>query len=366
MKKNLPQLGTTIMALFALALIPGCKPGIKAKEGDTVIVIKQREGEMLAKVGKRVITLEEAKEDFLSRQGTFKGAPNLNTSKAQNDYIDNQVIQEAMFQEAIAKGYFERPDVVRDVRKIVVQRLVRDELEKSQTNYVPTEEQIKEHYNKNLNLYNRDEAIKVAYVRIPFGEKKEAAKTLATAIQKDALTIQNGNTREFSRLAMKFAPKINPADKISIETNETDYLEKPAFEGKFGSGVFDSVKGLEVIGKVAPLVTTNDAYVVLMKTGYRKQLSETLDNKDTQEKISKRLAYEHRGEAHKVMVERLKKDYGIEVNRDLLPELSKGVEPPEQVAKAAANVFNEAKAALNNEGTPPAAQGAQKGDGKNH
>lgn len=319
-----------VLGLAFLLLIAGCnKSGGK---GDIVITFKSKEGQALAQVGNLTLTVEEMKADFLDRQGQFKGAPNLNTDKARNDYIENQVVQKAMFLEAIEKGYFERPEVRRDVEKIVVQRFMRDKLENAQNGYVPSEQQIKEHYEKNANLYNRAEAVKVAYISIPFGSNKAKTKEIAMALHKEATaTVKNANSKAFSRLAMAYAPKVTNAGNISIETNETDYLEQQAFDGKFGSNSFEAAKSMPVMGQIAPLVTTDNAYVVLMKTGYRKNINENIEQ--AKEKIVKRLAYENRSEIYKKSLEELKKKYDIKVFKEHLAELSKGVTPPNTAKK---------------------------------
>jgi hypothetical protein len=319
--------------LAALLVVSGCNKGGGAK-GDTVIVFKAKDGQALAQVGKVTLTVDEMKTDFLERQGQFKGAPNLNTDKARNDYIENQVVQEAMFQEAIAEGYFDRPDVKRDLKKIVVQRLMRDKLESAQTGYEPSDAQIKEHYEKNANLYNREEAVKAAYLSVPFGSNKAKTKEIAVQLHNDAVSkVKNANTKAFSRLAMDYAPKLNGVSNVSIETNETDYLEKAAFDGKFGANAFDAAKAAPTIGQIAPLIVTDNAYIIMMKTGYRKNLNETLE--EAKPKIVKRLSYENRGETYKKYLEELKKKYDIKVFKEHLAELSQGVQPPNTAQNAA-------------------------------
>src|SRR5580704_10243787 len=92
-------------AIAALVMI-GCTKGSRRQNGDVVVTFKQSKGEALAQVGKTTLTVEEMSADFMERQGQFKGAANLNTDKAREDYIENQVIQEAMFQEAVEQNYF--------------------------------------------------------------------------------------------------------------------------------------------------------------------------------------------------------------------------------------------------------------------
>lgn len=314
----------SLISITLMIFSSGCNKLFQTMDGggDTVITIKAKQGDALAEVGKVTLTVEEMQQDFLERQGHFRGAPNLNTEKARNDYIENQVIQEAMFQEAVKLGYFDKSDVKRNIKKIVVQSLMRDKLEEAQKQFVPTEEQMQEHYNKHINLYKRDEAVKVAFISIPFGKDITATKKAASAIQADALvSVKNANSRQFGRLAMKHTDKLSGLGNMGIETNETGYLEQSDFDKKFGKGSFDSIKSMENIGQISSLMTTDKAFVIMMKTGYRKQLNETVA--DAKEKIAKRLSYENRSEIYNQYVEGLRQKYNIKVYRDKIAELSK-------------------------------------------
>lgn len=321
------------IAMIACSLLLMINCTNNNKSGQIVITFDKQEGEPIAKVGSLTLTVEEMKTDFLERQGQFKGAPNLNTEKARKDYIESQVMQKAMFLEAQENGYFNKPEVRRDIEKIVVQKLMRDKLENSQNDYQPSDEQIKDHYEKNQNLYNRQEALKVAYINIPFGNNKTKTNEVAKALYNEAVkTVKNANTRAFSKLAMSYAPKLNQVGNISIETNETDYLEKTAFDSKFGKDAFDKTKKLESIGEISPLLTSDQGFVIMMKTGYRKDIKETVE--EAKGKIVKRLSYENRGEVYKKYLEDLKKKYDIKIYEERLAELSKNI-PQNNVASKA-------------------------------
>lgn len=322
------------LGLAALLVISSCKGNIKSKEGDTVIILKSKEGEPLAQVGAVKLTVEEMRTDFQERQGQFKGAPNYNNDKARTEYIENQVLQEALFQEAIVLNYFDRLDVKRDIKKTVVQKLMKDKLDEAQNTFEPTEEQIKEHYEKNTTLYNREESIKAAFIMIPFGENKQKAKDVATGLHKEAVnTIKHGNARAFIRLAAEYAPKNKNSKGLTFETNETDFMEKSAFDEKFGPNTFEAMKSMEETGQIAPMVSSDKAFFVVMKTGHRKKVNETLE--EAKAKITKRLSFENRGDIYKKYLENIKKKYDVKIFQERVADLSKGMPPPPNVAKNA-------------------------------
>lgn len=336
---------STLVAVTLVLISTACT---KNSSGGVTVVFKPSKGEPLAQVGKTTLALEEMNEDFLARQGTFRGAPHLNTEKKRTEFVENEVIQEAMFQEALALDYFNNPEVRRNIKKIVVQKLMRDKLEQAQTQYVPTEQEIKEHYEKNPNLYNREEGAKVAYFAIPFGTNKTEAKKLADALQKDAHdTVKNANTKEFARLAIKHAQTAASKTNVSIETNETPFLERAGFEAKFGP-VFDLVKNMENIGQVAPVLTTDAGYFVIMKTGFRKALNETIE--EAKPKIQKRIAFEQRGKVYENFVAELRKKYNVKIFQEKVAELGKNAgTPPAVAANAQMNAPNAVGNAANDQ-----------------
>lgn len=314
-----------LLSLSTVVIAMSCTQSGKSG-ADIKLTIKNQKGEPLAHVGDTVLTLEELSNDFLDRQGTFRGAPHLNTEKKRIDYVENAVTQRALFLEGISLNLLDDPSVKRDLEKIVVQKLIRDKLAKVQEEYKPTEEEIKKHYDENPNLYNRQEAAKVAYFAIPFGDDKNNAQKLAQALLKDAKeNVKNANIKEFARLAMKHAQQNNGKMKISLETNESSFLEKSDFEAKFGKESFDIINKLEKVGEMGPLLTTENSYFVVMKTGYRKALNESIE--EAKPKIEKRIAFDQRGKVYENYVNDLRKKYNVKINQEKIAELGKGVAP---------------------------------------
>lgn len=336
MKKLLKPL--VILGLSAgliMGLVVGCTKKSQG-QNETVIKIKQGQGEPLAQIGKVTLTLDEMRQDFLDRQGTFRGAAHLNTEKKRSEYIENQVMQEAMFQEAIALGYFDDPEVKRNVKKFVVQKYNRDKLAKAQEAYVPSEEEMRQYYEKNPLHFNREEALKVAYLAIPFGSDQKSARAAAQTLQKTAVdTVKEANMKEFARLAINFAQGKTASGSGKIETNESEYLEKDAFEAKFGKDSYKTVMALENIGTIGPVLSSDTSYFVVMKRGERKKHNESFE--DAKPKIAKRIAFEKRAEVHEKLMAELRQKYQVKIFQERLAELSNDPNPPKAVAENAEN-----------------------------
>lgn len=346
MKRTLLSTGFMI-SLGALLLVGSCQ---KFGKKDTTIVFKQAEGEALASVGDVTLTVEELKQDFLDRQGTFKGAPHLNTEKKRKEYVESQVMQEALWQEALKKGYFDNPKLRNTVKKLVTQQFVRDLLTEAQEKYSPTKEEMKDYYDKNPSHFNHEEAVKMAYLSVPFNKDKAKALKIAQKLQIDASkTVKNSDTREFARLAMRNAQEGKNFGNFSINASETSFMEKAECEAKFGKGSYDMVNSAGTIGDIGPLLSSDDSYYVFMKTGKREKLNQSLE--DAESKIKKKLGFEKRGQIYEEKMSEYKAKYNIKIHEDKLALLS-----PEPGAEgtAVASAQGNAAAPKPGENVPPA------------
>lgn len=74
--KRLAKLLSLSLMFTAMSCTQSGKSG-----ADINLVMKNQKGTPLAQVGDTVLNLEELSKDFLDRQGTFRGAPHLNTEK---------------------------------------------------------------------------------------------------------------------------------------------------------------------------------------------------------------------------------------------------------------------------------------------
>ena len=324
-----------LLSLLVSLNYVGCTKN--GQSGETVIKFTYPKGETLAEVGGTSLSLEGFREDFLARQGTFKGAPHLNTDEKKKEFVNNEVLKEAMFQEAVKLGYFDDPALQRDIKKIVVQKLIQKTLETSQNEYKPAEAEMKAYYDSNQNLFSRKEALKVSYMYVPYGDNKAQAKKVADELYQDATKKGlNGNTNEFVKLALKYMVP-NAANNVKVESGHTDFQEQAAFDTKFGTGTFEKLKQTEQLGIISSVIPADQGYVVIMKNGYRKDINETFD--EAKEKIAKKLAFDNRGKIYEKYTEELKTKYGIKIYEDKIAKLSEGVEM---------------KAQANNQVAPPA------------
>lgn len=322
--------------ILASLLVFGCN---KSNDGNQLVLkIERLKGTPLVDVGNVTLSLEEIKEDFLSRQGSFRGADMLNTPEKKNEFAEQAAIKEAILQEALASDYVNKTvELRRDIKELIVQRYVRDRLQDEQAKFEATPEEIKKYYDDNKDLFSKKEAVKVTYMKVPYGTDKIKAKKLADDLKKEAVkTVTNANTTAFLKVAMKH---MDPAHALKggtrVEAAHTGFEEKNTLDEKFGNGAFDTALALSEIGHISNTFEGKDGWVVMMKTGYRKAVDETFE--DAQEKIKKKLAFDNRGNLYKSFTDQIKKKYPVTIHENALALLSDGntakeakLDPPQQ------------------------------------
>lgn len=305
--------------LFLLGMVGliGCHKNDNNKT--ITIELKQQGEEPIAEVGGKILTLDSMAKDFISRQGNFRGAEQFNNEKYKKDYIEDRVLEQAMFLEAIELGYFDKVELQRDIKKLVIQRLMRDKLKEAQESFSPTEEEIKEHYGSNKNLYNRTEAIKMGYISVSSADKKAAQKIAKEIYEKANSRVKNGNKNEFNKLFSEYSKAYKDNRNIVVEGREIEYMEHDEFDKEFGKGAFSKLKSVDKTGAIGPVLVNKEIFYVPMKTGYRKEVNESIA--DAKERIVKRLANDYRGEFYKIFTDGLRDKYKIKIYEDLIPRI---------------------------------------------
>lgn len=323
--------GARFLSVALLFMLVGCQKG--GQSGNEIVLrLKHPDGQTLVKVGSLNLSDKYFAEDFVSRQGTFLGAPHLNSPEKRQEFVKNQAKQEALLLEALESGVLENdPAIIRDVKKTIVTAYLRGKLQKAQDGYTPTQEEIKTYYDNNQAQFNRGEAVRVTYMMVPYGDNKAKAKELVQKAEKEVRAkVTKGNTKQFSQIGMSLAT--SSAGKTTVENADSGLIEKEAFETKFGPNLFGKLADIEEIGTVTPSFETTNGYVIFMKTGGRKAMKETLE--DASQKISRKLAFEKRGQIYEQQMTDLEKKYSIQIFDDKMEAFNKIVDEASAKAQA--------------------------------
>lgn len=293
----------------AVLLISGCqkkqsetvgdesKPGLPTKKA----LPKQSQEELaqpLAKIDDVTITLGEFQER-VNRQSPYIRA-RYTSLEQKKEFLDSLIRFEVLAKEAYKRGLDKDPEVVRTMKQVMIQKLMRDEFDARVTADSVPEADMKAYYDANLAEYVKPEEIRVSAIIL---KNKAQADRVAIEARGDAGKTNKG----FRDLVMKYSAdedtKLRGGDLRYFDAQTKD-IPAPVVRAAFG---------LVNTGDVSQTVDGgNGMFYVLKQTGRRKSMTKSFD--DAKPAIRNKLFRDSRLKAQKDFVEGLKGVSKIEIN----------------------------------------------------
>lgn len=266
-------------------------------------------GQMLAKVGKTIITVEEF-EKKLNRQSPFIRRRYKDLEK-RREYLENQIRYELLAQEAQRRGYADDPEVRETLNKIMVQKLTRDEFGNQVKLEDISDADVADYFKAHPDDYNKAEMVRVSHIFFPYGDDKKAARA------KGQKALQQLKNKKDDRLAFRNLAKELSADEASKNTGgDLRYNSKEQFTQKFDAKVAESIFALEKINDLSELVPGPKGFHIFKQTGRRQAITRTLDQVKTQ--IRNRLYRDRRAASFDNFISSLRSKSGVSIDEDKL------------------------------------------------
>ncbi len=258
----------------------------------------------LAKIGDVTITLGEFQER-INRQSPYIRA-RYTSLEQKKEFLDSLVRFELLAKEAYKRGLDKDPEVIRTMKQVMIQKLMRDEFDAKVTADSIPDAEMKKYYDGNLAEYVKPEEVRASAIilknkaqadRVLLEAKGEAGKTnkgfrdLVTKYTSDEESKLRGGDLRYLMLASKDVPA-------------------PVVKGAFG---------LINTGDVSPVVDAgNGTFYILKQTGRRKSMTKTFE--DAKPQIRNKLFRDKRLQAQKDFLDALRTASKIEINE---PNLAK-------------------------------------------
>jgi peptidyl-prolyl cis-trans isomerase C len=292
----------------ALALVSGCS---KNDEAEAQVPNKTRPNAPklpnqsaeelntpLAQIDDTTITLGDFQER-INRQSPYIRA-RYTSLEQKKEFLDSLVRFEVLAKEAYRRGMDKDPEVVRTMKQVMIQKLMRDEFDSKVTADTVSDAEIKAYYDQNLSEYVKPEEVRVSAIIV---KNKAQAERIAIEARGDAGKTNKG----FRDLVMKYSAdedsKLRGGDLRYFDATSKD-VPGPVIKGAFL--LFNT-------GDVSPAVDAgNGTWYVMKQTGRRKSVTKGLDEAKAQ--IRNKLFREKRLQAQKDFVDGLRKKSTINVN----------------------------------------------------
>ena len=298
----------TRVLLIAVALVSACQkkpdearsqPGKAAGGTSTPPQSAEELKQPLAKIDNVTITLGDFQER-INRQSPYIRA-RYTSLEQKKEFLDSLVRFEVLAKEAYRRGLDKDPEVVRTMKQVMIQKLIRDEFDvKVTAEGAVSDTEMKAYYDANVGEYVKPEEVRVSAIIV---KNKAQADRVAIEARGDAGKTNKG----FRDLVMKYSAD----EETKLRGGDLRYMD--ATTKDVPANVVKAAFTLFNTGDVSTAVDAgNGTFYVLKQTGRRKSVTKTFD--DAKPQIRNKLFRDKRLQAQKDFVDGLRAKSKIEIN----------------------------------------------------
>jgi len=263
--------------------------------------------------------------------------------------LEEMVVAEVLYQEALRRGLDRDPEVRRTVRQLLAQRLLEQEVDRPAMTREIGEEELRAFYDAHLADYARPEEARAAeiYFAAPEGGEaavREAQRAKAGAVLAEVLAMKDVRFG-FGELLLKHSGQ--PPGRA---LGDTGFFGRSG-DGKVPAELAAAAFALERPGAVAPqVVASAEGFHILMLTGKRDALARPFEDQAVRREIEDRIRSEGRIRGQREFVAGLRGGAEVSVDEAVLAGVVAAMAPSAEAAASAAG----AAAPPGAEGAPPA------------
>jgi peptidyl-prolyl cis-trans isomerase C len=260
---------------------------------------------VLAKIDDVTITLGEFQER-INRQSPYIRA-RYTSLEQKKEFLDSLIRFEVLAKEAYRRGIDKDPEVVRTMKQVMIQKLMRDEFDSKVTADTVTDDEMKKYYDANVAEYVKPEEVRASAIILK--NKAQADRVLLEA-RGDAGKTNKGFRDLVTKYSADEETKLRGGD-LRYFDNTTKEVPAPVIKAGFA---------LANTGDVSPVVDAgNGTFYILKQTGRRRSMTKTLD--DAKPQIRNKLFRDKRLQAQKDFVDKLRGNAKIDINESNLAKV---------------------------------------------
>jgi len=263
----------------------------------------------LAKIDDVTITIGEF-EERINRQSPYIRA-RYTSLEQKKEFLDSLVKFEILAKEAYKRGLDKDPEVVRTMKQVMIQKLMRDEFDQKLTADTVKDADMQAYYQANLADYVKPEEVRASAIIMK--NKAQADRVLLEA-KGDAGKTNKGFRDLVTKYTSDEETKLRGGDLRYFDMTTKD-LPAPVVKAAFALVNTGDVSGVIDAGPGQP---NGGEFYILKQTGRRKAMTKTFDEAKPQ--IRNKLFREQRMAAQKDFVDGLRAQAKIEINE---PNLAK-------------------------------------------
>lgn len=295
-----------LVAAASLASLTACPPSSSTASSSSKKKADAPPGDPIARIGDTILTVEQIQKK-IDEQSPFVRVRYADPEK-KKEFLDNQVRFEVLAAEAFARGMDKDPEVLEATKKIIVQKLTRDEFDGQVKLQDVSDADLQKYFEEHKGEYQKPEMVRASHVAIAFGKDKAAARKQAEDAQKKAANKEALKDRNAFK---ELVAAVSTDESTKRAGGDLRYLGALEVEERFGAAARAWLFAGEGINDVSPVIEGKDSWHVFLRTGKRKEITRTFDQVKNQ--IKNVVFREKRTAAFNKLVDELKAKHGVTV-----------------------------------------------------
>jgi len=246
----------------------------------------------LAKVDDVTITVGQL-ESLIDRMSPYIRA-RYSSLEQKREFLDGMVKFEVLAREAQKRGYDKDPEVVLAMKQIMIQKLMKDQFDRTISPDSISDAELKAYYDAHQSDYAKPEQVRVSAVIV---KSKAQADRVAAEAAGDAGKTNKGFRDLVEKYSQDADTKLRSGDlRFLTKTPPTAGVPQPVIDGAFALIKVGDVSGVIDAG--------NGSFYVLKSTGHMHAMVKTFD--DAKAQIRNKLYHDKRDDAQKQFVQDLR------------------------------------------------------------
>jgi peptidyl-prolyl cis-trans isomerase C len=263
---------------------------------------------VLAKIDNVTITLGEFQER-INRQSPYIRA-RYTSLEQKKEFLDSLIKFEVLAKEAARRGIDKDPEVIRTMKQVMIQKLMRDEFDTKVTADTISDDEMKNYYDASLAEYVKPEEVRASAIVLK--NKAQADRVLLEARGEAGRT-----NKGFRDLVTKYSAD----EETKLRGGDLRYFDASTKE--LPASVVRAGLALANTGDVSPVIDAgNGSFYILKQTGRRRAMTKTFE--DAKPQIRNKLFRDKRLQAQKDFVDNLRAASKIEIDEVNLAKVRVG------------------------------------------
>jgi peptidyl-prolyl cis-trans isomerase C len=282
----------------------------------------EKSGPVVAEVGDEKITADEVRQR-LNETSPFLRA-RYNTLERKKEFLENMVRNELLAQEAVRQGYDKSPAVREQMKRAMIQELIKHQLDAKLSGADIADDELKKFYDAHLDDFVKPERARVFHIFLPAKDPKERAEARkkAAALLKDIdAREKKGEANAFQTVAMK-----ESKDALSAPMGgDLRFLSRDELAKSYNAELANAAFDLKNPGdKSGPVDTPAGVELVKLQV---KTVAMSRSFEDSKEPIRQRMARERRSRDYDEWVKKLRDGTRVAIHEQELEKVQVDAAP---------------------------------------